>query len=86
MIDQVNMLSMETISRRFKMLSFIPFELIEVQTHFQLSETSPQSVQTTLKLTCLSNINYVKVIFAVRSISNTCIFGSSTTLTQLFHL
>lgn len=53
-MDQENMLSKEKISCDFKMLSFILFELLEVQSNFRLSETSPQSVQTALK--CLSNV------------------------------
>lgn len=55
-MDQENMLSKEKISCHFKMLSFILFELLEVQSNFWLSETSPQSVQTALKLKCLSNV------------------------------
>lgn len=56
-MDQENTLSKETISSHFKMLSFISFERLEMQSNFQLSEIDPQSVQTTLKLKCLSNIN-----------------------------
>lgn len=52
-----NMLFKETISSHFKMLSFTPFELLEVQSDFQLNETGPQSVQMALKLKCLNNIS-----------------------------
>lgn len=44
-----NVLFKETVSRHFKMLSFIPFELLDLQSRFHLNETRPQSVQTAWK-------------------------------------
>jgi len=44
-----NMLLEEIIFSLFKMLSFTAFELLDVQSHFQLNETGPQSVQMTVK-------------------------------------